>query len=69
MYSAYISTSQFIIKGSQDRNSSKAGTWNQELMQRSWRDAAHWLAPHGLSTYFLIEPRTTSPGMAPPTTG
>jgi hypothetical protein len=24
------------------------GTWRQELTQRSWRDAAHWLAPRGL---------------------
>jgi hypothetical protein len=42
-------TSQFsIIKGSQDRNSSRAGTWRQKLMQRSWGSAAYWLAPHGL---------------------
>jgi hypothetical protein len=34
-------------------------------MQRPWRGAAYWLAPQG----FLIEPRTTSPGMAPPTMG
>jgi hypothetical protein len=29
-----VSTSQFIIKGSQDRNSRRAETWKQELMQR-----------------------------------
>jgi hypothetical protein len=23
-------------------------TWRQELMQRPWRGAAFWLAPHGL---------------------
>jgi len=38
---AYASTSQLIIKGSQDRNSSRAGTWRQELMQRPWRGAAY----------------------------
>lgn len=25
-----------------------AGTWRQELTQRSWRDTAYWLAPQGL---------------------
>jgi hypothetical protein len=30
----YISMSQFIIKGSQARNSNKAGSWRQELMLR-----------------------------------
>jgi hypothetical protein len=48
VYSVYTSISLFIIEGSQDRNSSRAGTWRQELMQRSWRDAAYWLVPHGL---------------------
>jgi hypothetical protein len=28
--------SLFIIKGSQDRNSHRAGTWRQELMQKPW---------------------------------
>ena len=60
---AYASTLQFIIEGSQDRNSNRAEIWMQELMQRPWRGAACWLVPHG----FLIEPRTTSPGVAPPT--
>jgi hypothetical protein len=26
----------------------KSGTWRQELMQRPWKGAAYWLAPHGL---------------------
>jgi hypothetical protein len=30
-------TSLFIIKESQDRNSNRAGTWKQELMQRLLR--------------------------------
>jgi hypothetical protein len=40
-YSAYTSTFLFITKGSQDRNSYKAGTWRQELMQRPWRGAVY----------------------------
>jgi hypothetical protein len=49
---ACASTSQFIIKGSQDGNSGRAGTWRQEPMQRPWRNIAYlltWLAqgwPH-----------------------
>ena len=35
-------TALFIIEGSQDRNSNRAGTWRQELMQRQWRDAVYW---------------------------
>ena len=50
VYLAYTSTSLFIIKGSQDRNSSRAGTWRQELMQRPWRSAAYWLVSPGLLT-------------------
>jgi hypothetical protein len=33
VYPAYGSRSLFIIKGSQDRNSSRAGTWKQELIR------------------------------------
>jgi len=63
---ACTSVSLFIIEGGQDRNSSRIGTW--ELIQRPWRDAAYWLAPQGLLN-LLIESRTTSPGMVPPTMG
>jgi hypothetical protein len=45
VYLAYTSMMLFIIEGSKDRNSKKAGTWKQELMQRP-RSAAYWLAPH-----------------------
>jgi hypothetical protein len=48
VYSTYTSTLLFITKGSQDRNSHRAGTWRQELMQRSWMDVTYWLASPGL---------------------
>jgi hypothetical protein len=54
VYSAYTSTLLFITKENQDRNSHRAGTWRQELMQRSWRSAAYWLTFHvllGLLSY------------------
>jgi hypothetical protein len=34
VYAAYTSTLPFITKGSQDRESSRAGTWRPKLMQR-----------------------------------
>ena len=52
----------------------KAGTWRQELMQRPWRCAAYWLAPHGLLSLLSFrcqdhQPRngTTHNGPVPPT--
>jgi hypothetical protein len=48
VYPAYASTSDFMIKGSQGRDKNRAGARRQELVQRPWRDAAYWLAPHGL---------------------
>jgi hypothetical protein len=43
----------------------------QELMQRPWRDVPYWLASPGLLSLlsYRTEPKTTSPGMAPPTMG
>jgi hypothetical protein len=61
------SISLFILKGSQDRNSNKAGTLRQHLKERPWRSAAPCLAPMSCSSCFHKEPRITSPGMAPPT--
>jgi hypothetical protein len=50
-----------------------AGIRRQELMQRSWRSTAYWLAPHdwlGLLSYSTQDhqPRdgTTHNGLAPP---
>jgi hypothetical protein len=64
IYSSYTSTLLFLTKGSQDMNLHRAGTWRQDLVQRSWKDTAYWLASLACSFCFLIEP---SPGMAPPT--
>ena len=62
-------TLAFTIKSSQDRNSSRAGIWRQELMQRPWRVLLTGLLLMTCSTCFLIEPRTTCLGVAPPTVG
>jgi hypothetical protein len=73
VYSAHTSTAWFIFGGSQVRNSNRAGTWRQELMQRPWRGAAYWLAPHGLLSLLCYrtqdhQPRdtTTHIGLGPP---
>ena len=64
---AYTFTSVFITEGSQDRNSNKAGTWRQELMQMPWRDAAYCLAPCGLLSLlsYRTQEHQPSPGMVP----
>jgi hypothetical protein len=66
---AHTSILLLIIEGGQDRNSNLAGTWRQELVQRLWRGAADWLTSMACSAWFLIEPRTTSPGLALSTIG
>jgi hypothetical protein len=43
VYLAYASTLLIITEGSQDRNSSRAGTWRQELIQRC--DGLYVLGP------------------------
>ena len=48
VYLAYTSTLLFITEESQDRNSNRAGSWREELMQRLCGGAAYWLSPHGL---------------------
>jgi len=72
VYSAYTSTLLFN-KGSQDRNSHRAGSRRQELMQRPWRDVTHWLASPGLLSLLSYrtqdhQPRdvTTHNGLGPP---
>lgn len=61
------------IEGSQDGNSNRAGTWKQELTQRSWRGAAYRLAPHGLLSLLsystqsrLTRGGATRNGLGPP---
>jgi len=63
VYSAYTSMLLFITKGSQDWNSSRSAS-------RSWCRGHGGMLLTGLllltcSACFLIEPKTTSPGMAP----
>jgi hypothetical protein len=57
----------FITKGNQDWNSSRSEN-------RSWCRGLGGMLLTGLilllcSAFFLIEPKTTSPGIAPPTMG
>jgi hypothetical protein len=61
VYLAYTSTSLFIIKGSQDRNSNRTGTWRQELMQKPSRGAAYRLVPHGLLSLLSYKPHDYQP--------
>jgi hypothetical protein len=42
VYSTYTSTLLLIIERSQDKNSNRAESWRQALMQK------RWFAPHGL---------------------
>ena len=67
VYLAYISKALFIIEGKSRQNSTRAGTWRQELMQRPWKDAAYWLAHHGLFSLLSYRTQDHSLGMAPST--
>jgi hypothetical protein len=64
VYSPYTSIALFIIEESRDRNSNKAGTWRQELIQRPRRDAAYWLAFSGLLSLlsYKTQERPTTQG-------
>ena len=64
VYLAYTSTLLFITEGSQDRNSNRAGTWRQELMEGPCRGTCFLAcSPWPAQSALLTEPRTTSPGM------
>ena len=65
---AYTSTLVFIIKGNQNRNSNKAGSWRQEWVKGHGRVLYTSFLHTNCLTYFFLKPRTTSPGVAPPTT-
>ena len=67
--SAYVSIVLFIFKRSQSRNSDRAGTWRQELMQKHGGVLLNGLLLMACSTCFHIEPRTTRSGVAPTTMG
>jgi hypothetical protein len=67
VYLAHTSTSLLITEGSQDRNSSMAGTWRQELMQRPRRDAAYWLAHHDLLSLLSYRTQDHQPRSGTPT--
>jgi hypothetical protein len=54
------------VKEVRTKNSNRAGTWREELMQRPWRHAAYWLVLQGslsLLCYRTITPRTVPPTM------
>lgn len=42
-----------------------AGTWSQMLMQRPWRDAVYWLAPHDFLNLSFSNTQNHQLGMAP----
>jgi hypothetical protein len=65
VYLGPASPSQVITGGSQDRNSGRAGTWRQELMQRPWRGSACWLASHGLLSLFSYTAQDQKPRSSP----
>ena len=71
IYSDY--TLLFITKGSQDRNSNRAGTWRQALMHRPWRSTAYWLpmvCSASLLSYrtqnYHLRDGSTPNGLSPP---
>ena len=72
-YLAYSPSSQFNMKGYQDKNSSMVTeTWRLELRQRPWRGAAYRHASHDLLSLFPYrtqdhQPRdgTTHSGLGP----
>jgi hypothetical protein len=69
LHLACTSTLLFITKGSEDRNSQRAGTWRQELIERPWRGAAYSIVSPGLLSLLFYRTKTTSIGMAPTTMG
>ena len=57
IFISQLSGPLLVTEGSQDQNSYRAGTWRQELVQRPWRGAADWLAPHGLLSLLSYKAR------------
>jgi hypothetical protein len=48
LFGLHMSTSLLIIERSQGRNSGRAGTKRQELMQKPWKGVTYWHVPHVL---------------------
>ena len=64
---AYTSRSWSIIEGTKNRNSNRAGSWRQELMQRPWRGATYRFALHGLFSLLSYRTQDHQPRDGPPT--
>jgi hypothetical protein len=67
VYSAY--TSHTAVHHQRKSGLELKQVRKRELMQRPWRDVTYWLASPGLLSLLSYRPKTTSPEMAPPTTG
>jgi hypothetical protein len=61
IYSAYTFTLLFTT----NRNSHRAGTWRQELMQRPWRDVTYRLASPGLLSLLFYRTQDYQPRDGP----
>lgn len=46
------------------KRSHQRRNWSEEPKQQPWTSAASWLAPPGLLSFLLIQPRTPCPGVA-----
>lgn len=62
---------QFVSLGHSPLRETKleleAGTWRQGLKQRQERNVLYWFIPHSLLIVLNVYPRTSCPGVAPPT--
>jgi hypothetical protein len=43
------------------RNSSREGTWRQELKQKPWQNTVYWLVPYGLLNLLSYIPQDHLP--------
>lgn len=54
VYLPFRSLTQFIIEGSQSRNSSRARNWRKELKQTLWRGITYWIFPPWLTLFVFM---------------